>query len=70
MDELVKLVSERTGISAEQSRQAVETVVTFLKSQLPAPIASQIDAALNSGATGDTVNQAIAGLGGLFGNKG
>ena len=69
MDELVKQVSERTGLSADLSRQAVETVITYLKGQLPAPIASQIDAVLGSGTSGDTISQAMAGLGGLFGDK-
>jgi hypothetical protein len=70
MDELVKLVSEKSGISQDQAKMAVETVVGFLKSQLPAPIAGQIDALLGGGAgTMDTVSNVVQGLGGLFGRK-
>lgn len=62
MDELVKLVSQKTGISEDQARQAVTVVVNFLKERLPAPIAGQVDGVLN--------NSGVAGaLGGLFGGK-
>ena len=43
MDELVKLVSEKTGLSEEMAKMAVDTVIGFLKQKLPAPVASQID---------------------------
>jgi hypothetical protein len=61
MDELVKLVSEKVGINEEQARQAVETVVGFLKEKLPEPLAGQLEAALE-GDLGD--------LGGLSGSIG
>jgi hypothetical protein len=63
MDELIKLVTQKTGISEEQARGAIETVVNFLKQKLPAPIAGQLDAILSGNAAGD----ALKGLGGLFG---
>jgi hypothetical protein len=62
MDELIKLVSQKAGISQEQAKTAVQTVLDFLKQKLPAPIASQIDSVLGGG------NPAQA-LGGLFGKK-
>ena len=65
MDELVKLVVERTGIPEVQARQAVETVLGFLKQKLPAPLAGQIDGLLASGAAANLDNLA-QGLGGLF----
>ena len=63
MDELVKLVVAKTGISEEQARGAIATVVNFLKEKLPAPIAGQIDGLLS----GSGINDALKGLGGLFG---
>ena len=63
MDEIVKLVVQKTGISEEQARGAVTTVINFLKQKLPAPIASQIDGVL----AGSGVNDALKGLGGLLG---
>ena len=78
MNELIKQVSERTGISEDKARTAVETVVGFLKERLPAPIAGQVDNVLNSsagaiGSAGDSIadkaGDALGGLGGLFGKK-
>ena len=74
MDELVKQVVDRTGISEQQARTAVETVVGFLKERLPAPIAGQVDGALGAagGAIGGLAGQAgdmLGGLGGMFGGK-
>ena len=47
MDELVKLVVEKTGLSEEIARTAVNTVIAYLKGRLPAPIAGQIDGILS-----------------------
>jgi hypothetical protein len=65
MDELVKLVAQKTGISEEQARTAVQTVIDFIKPKLPAPIGGQIDTILSGSAAGDIGKQ----LGGLFGGK-
>ena len=46
MDQIVKLVQEKTGISEDQARTAVTTVIDFIKTKLPPPIASQVDGAL------------------------
>ncbi len=62
MNELVKLVQDKTGISEDQARTAVTTVVNYLKGKLPAPIASQVDGALNS-------SGAMGALGGMLGGK-
>ena len=37
MDQLVKLVSQKTGLSEEMSKTAVEVVVNYLKDKLPRP---------------------------------
>jgi hypothetical protein len=68
MEELVKIVAQRTGIGEESARTAVETVVGYLKEKLPAPIAGQVDALL--GGEGSSAGDAIAGqLGNLFGGE-
>ncbi|MBC7929466.1 MAG: hypothetical protein H7Z38_02765 [Rubrivivax sp.] len=74
MDEIVKQVVEKTGISESQARSAVETVVGFLKDRLPAPLAGQVDNALGAagGAVGtiaDKAGDVLGGLGGMFGGK-
>lgn len=61
MDELVKLVAEKTGLSDEMAETAVKLVLDFVKDKLPAPVAGQIDALLD----GDSGAADL--LGGLFG---
>lgn len=65
MDELVALVVKKTGLSEAKAKEAVDTVLDFLKKQLPGPIASQIDNVLNGGG----VQGLVGGLGGLLGGK-
>jgi hypothetical protein len=72
MDELIKQVTERTGISEQQARGAVDTVLGFLKTRLPEPLAGQLDG-LVSGAGGaagglaDKAGDLLGGLGGMLG---
>ena len=69
MDELVKLVSQNTGLPADQAKVAVETVITYLKERLPAPLAGQVDALLANEATVKGAEDLLKGLGGLLGKK-
>lgn len=66
MDELIKLITKKTGISEAQAKQAVDTVVGFLKQKLPAPLAGQIDAVLSGKGLPSDLTK---GLGGIFGKK-
>jgi hypothetical protein len=68
MDELVALVSQKTGLSPEHSRTAVETVIGFLKKKLPAPLAGQLDSAL-SGTGSGALGEAAKAIGGMFGKQ-
>ena len=43
MDELVSMVSKKTGLSAAMAKVAVNLVIDFIKKKLPAPLAAQID---------------------------
>ncbi|HEY0006105.1 MAG TPA: hypothetical protein VGB17_15100 [Pyrinomonadaceae bacterium] len=76
MDELIKRVSEKTGLSDEKARDAVNTVMGFLKERLPGPIAGQVDNVLNSaggtianvgGTVMDRAGDMVGGLGSMFG---
>jgi hypothetical protein len=72
VDQLITLVTERTGISQDQAREAVQTVIGFLKDKLPGPIASQLDGVLGGQGAGDMMGQAqqaLGGLGGMFGGN-
>ncbi|MBA3947914.1 MAG: hypothetical protein H0X37_25605 [Herpetosiphonaceae bacterium] len=68
MDELVKQVMERTGISEEQARGAIQTVAEFVKAKLPPPFAGQVDAFLSGAPTQaiDPVQGLLGSLGGMF----
>jgi hypothetical protein len=70
MDELIKRITEKTGISEDQARSAVNTVAGFLKEKLPAPLAGQVDNVL-SGAGGmtDKLGDAASKVGGIFGGS-
>lgn len=74
MDELINLVVQKTGISQEDARKAVEVIVNTLKSKLPGPIASHLDSFISGGLSGgastlaDEAGEMLKGkLGSLFG---
>lgn len=69
LEGIVDQVVQRTGISEEQARKAVEVVVSQLEQRLPEPIASQLRNQLKgeSGDEGSSLGDAAKGLGGVFG---
>lgn len=72
MDELINQITSRAGISQEQARTAVQTVLDFAKTRLPAPLATQLETALNDGNANTMMNEAskqLSSLGGMFGGK-
>jgi hypothetical protein len=72
MDELIKLVATKVGISPDQAEKAVTIVLGFLKERLPEPIAGQLDGIVagDAGAAGGVDLGDIEGtIGGLFGKK-
>ena len=68
MDDLIKLITERTGLPADQARAAAQTTIDFLKEKLPESMRGYVDMALNSGMIDDVAGQAGSILGGLFGS--
>ena len=69
MDELVKLVKDKTGISEPQAETAVNVVLDFIKDKLPEPYASQLDGLIDGSVSSDSIEDLTKGLGGLFGGK-
>ena len=67
MEELIKQVSEKAGITEEQARTAVQTVADYLKERVPAPYSSYIDSFMSGGSGGGGGLSGI--VGGLFGGK-
>lgn len=78
MDEIIAQITQRTGLSADQARAAVEVVISHLKSRLPGPLASHLDAIVGTSGTGSSAGAtnaaatqpAAGGLGGLAGELG
>jgi len=68
MEELVRQVAERTGISEAQAQTAVITVLGFLKGRLPEPLAGHLDSFIGGGGAG--AGGGAADLGGLGGAAG
>lgn len=71
MDQLIKQVTERTGITEDQAKQAVDIVLSFVKGRLPASLGSQLDSLLagDTSSLGSIAGGAQDALGGLFGKK-
>ena len=78
MEEIIRQVAERAGISEAQARTAVETVVGFLKNRLPEPLAGQVEGFLggaggaggaDAGGLGGGVGDVLGGLGGMLGGN-
>lgn len=67
MDEIIGLVAQKTGISPDKARTAVDTVLTFLKSKLPATLSGQLDQAVGGSGSGGGLADAARSLGGLLG---
>lgn len=50
MNDLVKIVSQKTGLPEAQAKIAVDTVVGYIRTKLPTPIAAQLDQLIGGGA--------------------
>ena len=53
-EQVINMIVKKTGISQENAQKAVIVVFDFLKTKLPAPIASQVDSFLNTGSVNTT----------------
>lgn len=67
MEELIKQIVAKTGLPADQAKQAAETVIQFITDKLPAPLAEQVKAIAAGGAP--DLGNIAQNLGGLFGPK-
>ena len=69
MEELIRPVSQKTGISESQAKIAIETVTGSLKDKLPAPIAGQIEGIMSGAGAAPNLGDLTKGLGGLLGKQ-
>lgn len=72
MEEIIKMVVAKTGMSESMAKMAVEIVVTQLKKRLPEGVGSQLDSFLGddkSGKSGNPLGGLMDNLGGMLGKK-
>jgi hypothetical protein len=67
MEQLIKLVTEKTGISESQATTAVNTVINFMKDKLPASLSTQVDSLMKGGSIGDMAGGLKDKVGDIFG---
>jgi len=70
MEQIIKLVSEKAGISETQAKVAVAAVASFLKDKMPGGIGTQVESFIKggaSGAAGDLAGGLKDKIGGMFG---
>lgn len=72
MNQLINMVAQRTGISEDKARTAVDTVVGFLKERAPAGLSGQIDSLIGGGegtGQGGMASGIASKVGGMLGKK-
>ncbi len=69
MNELLKKLSEKYGLSEQQSYEAFKMVLSFLKDELPDPAGTQLNELLITMESKDTPGNAIKDLGSKFTTK-
>ena len=69
MESLIKMISEKTGISESQATTAVETVLSYVKDKMPAGMGEQVEAFIKGGDTdfGGIADVLKDKMGGMFG---
>ena len=68
MEDLIKMVTQKVGISESQAKSAVETIVSFLKNKMPGGIGSQVETFIkgNTGSVGDMTDNIKDKVGGFL----
>jgi len=68
MQELIKTITEKAGISESQAKTAVDSVLSFIKDKMPSGIGGQVESFLtgNAGKVGDVIDTLKDKAGGLF----
>lgn len=68
MEELIKVVTQKVGISEAQARSAVETIVSFLKEKMPGGVGGQVESFIKgkSSSLGNVIGGLKEKASGLF----
>lgn len=69
MEQIIKMITEKTGISTEQATTAVNVVTDYIKQKLPAGMGGQLDGLLkgDTSSLGNMADGIKDSLGGIFG---
>ena len=80
MDDVIKMISEKTGVSEEVVGKVIEALLPLLKDKLPAPFDSQIEGILSGEVDAENLMSGLTGggksgglgsmLGSLLGGRG
>jgi hypothetical protein len=66
MEELIKTVTQKVGISEAQAKSAIEAVVSFLKDKMPGGIGSQVESFVKGSSGANVANELKEKVGGFF----
>ncbi len=70
MDDIAKMVSQRTGLSQDQSLKATQVVMDILMNRLPTPIANQVrDTMMGSNKGSNDMGNIARGMGSSMGQR-
>jgi len=67
MEEIVKMVSEKAGISESQAKIAVQVVSGILKDRMPETMSKHLDSYLKGDGDAGNLGDLAGKLGGMFG---
>lgn len=67
MEELIQTVADKTGLTPDQAKSAIETVIDHLKDKLPMGLGDKIESFLQNGSESSSVgDELLGGLKSLF----
>ena len=68
MDEIVKVIQDRTGLDEDQSKELANAILDVVKNKLPENFRPVVDSLISGDQSG--IEGAVGGLlGGIFGSK-
>jgi len=67
MEELIQTVADKTGISPDQAKSAIEAIIDHLKDKLPIGLGDKIESFLQNGSESSPLgDELLGGLKSLF----
>lgn len=67
MEELIQTVAERTGLTPDQAKSAIETIIGLIKDKLPMGLGDKVESLLQGGTDSSSLEgDLLGGLKSLF----